>query len=123
MLKWNQVGVIKGEFILINFSDDIINKNEEKVLLVNIVGILEVLKRGKLSINEAEKFLFSPYMINKLQKKQCNMEIIDILERGCELEDIASLLPQSLEKNIIELEEKALEIIEKYPNFENKFWI
>ena len=123
MLKWNQVGVIKGEFILINFSDDIINKNEEKVLLVNIVGILEVLKRGKLSINEAEKFPFSPYMINKLQKKQCNMEIIDILERGCELEDIASLLPQSLEKNIIELEEKALEIIEKYPNFENKFWI
>jgi len=106
-----------------SFLDNIISENEEKILLINIIGVLETLRKRKLSINEAEKFLFSPYFIKKLEKRNCNYEIIDILERGCELEDIASLLPQNLEKNIIELKEQSLKIMEKYPKFENKFWV
>ena len=98
------------------------SKKEEKILLINIIGVLEVLEKGNLSLNEAEKFLFSPYFINKLKKRNCNDKIIDILERGCELEDISSLLPQNLEKNIVELKKQALETIEQYPNFESEFW-
>ncbi len=109
--------------MFMNFLDNIISENEEKILLINIVGVLETLRKGNLSINEAEKFLFSPYFINKLKRGDCNYEIIDILERGCELEDIASLLPQNLEKNIMELKEQALKVIKKYPKFENKFWV
>ena len=74
-------------------------------------------------MNEAEKFLFSPYIICKLKKKKCNNKIITILEEGCELEDIASLLPESLEKNIIALKEQTLKTIEEYPKFEDEFWL
>lgn len=113
----------KVEKRLINFLENMISKKIEKILLINIIGVLEVLEKGNLSFNEAEKFLFSPYFINKLKKRKCNNKIIEILERGCELEDIASLLPQNLEKNIAELKKQTLETIEQYPNFENEFWI
>ena len=41
-------------------------------------------------------------MIEVLKKENFNIDIIDILERGCELEDIESLLPDKLMENILE---------------------
>lgn len=107
----------------INYSENKIGVKEEKLLLIGIIGILETVKRGNVSVNEAEKIFFSPHVVNQLKKRECRIEIIDILERGCELEDIASLLPQSLEKNIIELEKQTLKVMEVYPQFDDKFWI
>lgn len=95
----------------------------EKILLINIIGTLEAVKNKKLSICESEKFIFSPRMVKALKEKRCNDQIIDILERGCELEDIVSLLPQSLERNINELKETALKLMEDYPEYNKKFWI
>ena len=51
------------------------------------------------------------------------MKIIDILEKGCELEDIESLIPDRLLKVINELEKETLEIIKEYPRFNKTFWI
>ncbi|MBD5476859.1 MAG: DUF3969 family protein [Lachnospiraceae bacterium] len=33
--------------------------------------------------------------------KKCNEKIIDLIAKGCELEDIASLLPERLDEVII----------------------
>lgn len=100
-----------------------ISEIEEKMILLSIVGILETLKRDCLQINEAEKFLFSPRMIKILKSRKCNDKIINLLKRGCELEDIVSLIPEELEKNINELKESAMEVLKRYPEFVKTFWV
>ena len=95
----------------------------EKMLLISIIGTLEALKEEGLSINEAEKYLFSPHMVQGLKEKKFNKSIIFIIEKGCELEDIASLLPQRYTDNIEELKQEALTILREYEAFEQKFWI
>lgn len=62
-------------------------------------------------------------MINQLKEKKYRESLIEILEKGCELEDIDSLLPQNLEKYIDELKLETLEEMKKYEPFEQKFWI
>jgi len=106
----------------VTFTDNVISKNDEKMVLINLIGIFEALKRDILSIDEAEKILFSPHMVAKLRMKGCDEKILDILERGCELEDIVSLIPDKILKTINELENMALELVNVYPNFNMTFW-
>ena len=100
-----------------------INENDEKLVLVSLLGTLIAIERNSLSIAEAEKFLFSPYMISKLRLKKCDEKILNILERGCELEDIASLIPYEMDNAISELEKMTLELLKSYKNFERDHWI
>lgn len=95
----------------------------EKMLLISIIGTLEALKGKGLSINEAEKYLFSPHMAQVLKEKKCKKSIIFIIEKGCELEDIVSLLPQKYIDSIEELKQEALTILKEYEVFEQQFWI
>lgn len=44
-------------------------KINEKKMLICIIGTLEAIKKGALSITESEKFLFSPHMIVRLKEK------------------------------------------------------
>lgn len=105
------------------FSVNGMNMNDEKIVLISLAGVLEALKREQISIDEAEKFLFSPHMITRLQKNNCDKRILDILERGCELEDIASLMPDRLMKTIDDLEGMVFELMKIYPRFNKTFWI
>lgn len=104
----------------IDFKEKII---AEKILLISIIGVLEAMEKKVLLIDEAEKYLFSPHTINVLKKENYNINIIDILERGCELEDVRSLLPDRLTENILELKQKALKVITEYPKIDNRFWV
>ena len=49
----------------------VLKKVDEKILLLSIVGTLEAVKDGGITIDEAEKFLFSPHMIKELRLRQC----------------------------------------------------
>lgn len=98
-------------------------RNEEKILLLAIVGTLETVKNGGITIDEAEKFMFSPHMISELKVKKCNEKIIDLITKGCELEDIASLLPERLGEVIDELKKEAIMIIKTYEEYNKTFWI
>ena len=40
---------------------EIEKKTEEKVILISIIGTLVALKNEKISLEEAESFIFSPY--------------------------------------------------------------
>lgn len=89
------------------------NKDEIRVLTIAI-GILDALKQGTINIEFAEKNIFAPKYVKELKEKKCNGEIIKIIEEGCELEDIESLVPQKLANNIEILEKKALELLKMY---------
>lgn len=102
-------------------------KNEANILvLVCAIGLLE-LENELLSIEDCDQYLFSPYSLDILQRKGIDQSIIDIVHLGTELEDIESLVPHLLEKNIRELQASAKEqlklIQSKEKIYEPKNWI
>lgn len=107
----------------IKTCDETINKHDEKMLLITLIGVFEVLSINGMSIEEAEKSLFSPYMAHKLKAVKCNPKIIKIIEEGCELENIESLIPDRLLGIIKELKERAIKILKEYPQLNNVRWI
>lgn len=94
-----------------------------KILLINMIGVFVSIKEKKMSIEEAEKFILSPYFIQKVKSNCGDEQLIDILKRGCELEDIDSLLPDKLEYNIQILIDESLNLLGKYEKSEDDFWI
>lgn len=96
---------------------------DEKMLLIAIIGNLDSIRNNGITIDEAEKFLFSPYMISELTKKGCDTNIIEIIKEGCELEDIASLIPEKLNDIIDEMKQKSLMLLKNYEEIKEAFWI
>lgn len=116
MLKLSKDGVIKMK---------ITNKKKcnEKIILLSIIGSLESIKKGVVSIDEIEKFLFSPHMHHMLKKKGYSKDILQIIEEGCELEDIFSLLPNELDEAIEDIKKESLLLLKNYDEYNNFFWI
>lgn len=107
----------------LEFSESGLKPVDEKIILITIIGVLESLENGALTIDEAEKYLFSPHTVRKLYEKKCSLKIIRVIEKGCELEDIASLIPESLSKVIGEIKHEAIGILNSYEEFNKAFWI
>lgn len=105
-----------------------VNKTNEANILVLVcaIGLLEV-ENDLLRIEDCDQYLFSPYSLDILQRKGIDQSIIDIVHLGTEIEDIESLLPYLLEKNIRELQEAAKEqlklIQSKEKKYELKSWV
>lgn len=95
----------------------------EKMLLLTILGCLEGVKSGAVMIDEAEKIIFSPYIIKKLRSKKCNEKIVEIVEKGCELEDIYSLLPENFDNVIEELKQETVMLAKDYEECVERFWL
>ena len=104
--------------------DGVINMNriEEKKILIKIIGALESLNSNAITISEGEKYIFSPKISRKLINMDCNKKITDIIEECCELEDIESLIPEKLCKNINSLKLKTIEVLKSYDNFDMDEW-
>ena len=66
------------------------------------IGILECIEKGVISYDDVAQILFSPYAMQTLEK--CP-DISKLIHMGTELEDISSIVPESLEKSIIEMKE------------------
>ncbi|OTA14160.1 hypothetical protein Xvie_03938 [Xenorhabdus vietnamensis] len=86
-------------------------KHAEKFISFLIVGVLYSLEKKIISIDEAEGFIFQPDEIKSLKKINASRELIDIIEGGCQLEDVESLIPEKLPKNIRELLQETLSVI------------
>ncbi|MBR6218613.1 MAG: DUF3969 family protein [Eubacterium sp.] len=97
-------------------------KIEEKKLLIKIIGTLDALYNGAITICEGERYLFSPCNIMRLTQDGYDRKIIKILEVGCELEDIESLIPHKLSSNIIALKQEAINVLKEYDSYEDIMW-
>lgn len=98
------------------------NEIEEKKILIKIVGALECLNSSAITISEGEKYIFSPKFSKELINMDCNKKITDIIEECCELEDIESLIPEKLNRNINLLKLKSIEILKSYSNLDTMEW-
>ena len=55
--------------MIVTIKANTLEKVDEKMLLLSIIGSLEALKNSAVTIDEVEKFLFSPRMIKALREK------------------------------------------------------
>lgn len=108
---------------MIKIIDETLGKVDEKMLLIAIVGSMESIKNGGITIDEAEKSLFCPHIVNMLKIKKCNEKIIELIEKGCELEDIYSLIPENLNEIINEIEQEALRLMKTFEEYNKSLWI
>lgn len=62
-------------------------------------------------------------MHHMLKKKGYSKDILQIIEEGCELEDIFSLLPNELDEAIEDIKKESLLLLKNYDEYNNFFWI
>ena len=108
--------------MIITCLNDKIKKIDEKIILIAIIGNLEAVKNGGIALEEAEKFLFSPHIMEKLKRQGCDEKILELIMRGCELEDVVSLIPEKYNDIMEGMKQDALMLIKKYEVFNESFW-
>ena len=99
------------------------NNVDEKIILISIIGTIDAIENNAISVEEGEKFLFSPYMAKLLKDKNCSREIVEIVESGCEIEDIKSLMPDKFNSMLEDLKRQAYDLLKKYEESCYDFWI
>lgn len=109
--------------MMFSINKDKIEKTDEKVILLLIIGGLESVKKGVMEVEEIEKLIFSPYSINLFSKLDCDKRIIELLEKGCELEDLYSLVPEVVDDTIESWKKDALNCLKDYPVLKDDFWL
>ena len=85
--------------------------SDEKKELIKIIGVLDSLYNDAISIEEANKLYFSPKTAIQLEQMNIDDEIVKLVWECYELENIYSLIPYKLKKNIIMLKNRALEVL------------
>ena len=94
---------------------------EAKVLII-IIGLLQSIKSGSITIIEAEKYMFTPRTANRLIDEGCSAKIVELLFECCELEDIESLIPDKFNSNVVDLMNRAEELLKSCHDFQNTDW-
>jgi hypothetical protein len=87
------------------------DKQASKFISFLTLGVLTALDRNLISIDEAEGFIFKPYLAKLLEQMGSEEKLIDIINIGCELDDVASLYPEDLDVQIKDLLDKTLSVI------------
>lgn len=88
------------------------NKNVTEIYLsVMSIGILKCIEDGVLDYDDAMSLLYQPFNIDKLEDKY--PELGEAIHLGTELEDVASIVPEQLEKSIKEIENLNKKLIEQ----------
>ncbi|MEP3477849.1 MAG: DUF3969 family protein [Fuerstiella sp.] len=100
--------------------------NNDKRVLVSLVilGVCDALKTQSISILEAERLVFSPFMMKACD--DCGPDLVEAIHRGTELDDINDLIPQNLQEVIGQIERLAARVLKEQvssPSFGDTRWI
>ena len=97
---------------------------ERFILIVNL-GLTAALKMDMISINEAERHLYTPYSFTILEELGINEDVVMLVKLGCELEDVESILPDKLDNSINTIHNSALDLLRTIPkpSMPSKLWI
>ena len=87
----------------------------ERLLSILSLGLCSALEQGALSIEAAERYLYSPYTLELLQKLNISPEVLQVVHLGTELEDVESLLPEKLDESLAEMKELSFKILQTLP--------
>lgn len=99
------------------FCYNIDEQYAKKFISFLALGVLTALEKKLISIDEAEGYIFKPSLVNSLEEMNSPEELIDIINLGCELEDVESLIPAQLQASITELIQKTITVISQSEGF------
>lgn len=114
----------RKEAIFLKLTISTNNETESKrLILFLILALSKSLQNNIITIEDAENLLFNPYSVKKICK--IDEDIANIIQLGCELEDIESLIPNNLLKAITEIYDVSLEKLKNFNKVEvsSKKWI
>lgn len=95
------------------------------MLLIMALGILDSLKQGAITFQQAFRLFLRPYIAQYLEEHDSQGEIVDFFNNICMLEDVARLVPEKLELSINTSRQEALRLLRNIPLDEDKeyFWL
>lgn len=93
------------------------DKQASKFISFLTLGVLTALDRNLISIDEAEGFIFKPYLAKLLEQIGLDKKLIEIINLGCELDDVECLIPEQLQASIDELIQKTITVISQSESF------
>ncbi|EMS1065065.1 DUF3969 family protein [Providencia stuartii] len=93
------------------------DKYANKFISFLALGVLTALEKKLISVDEAEGYIFKPSLVTSLGEINATEELINIINLGCELEDIESLIPEKLQSNIEDLLNQTLSVIKQSDDF------
>lgn len=80
-----------------NLQINLVQSEEiQKFLCILNLGMLDSLLEGALTFEEAYAYLYRPYVAQLLNENEANMEIVELFEECCMLEDIRDIAPEKL---------------------------
>jgi len=71
-----------------------------RFLSVLSIGLLVSVQRGAITLEEAERLLFSPRSSRVVDEKGIPSEIGELIMNCCELEDVLDLAPSKFDNNV-----------------------
>lgn len=93
-----------------------------RFLSATSIGLLTMIANGLMSLDEAEKLLFTPRTSRILKDKGIPQDLCDLVMNCCELEDVLDLIPLKFEESVRDRMVEFLEFLKKTkaqdPNFE-----
>ncbi|MGE7955216.1 DUF3969 family protein [Pseudomonas sp. NPDC089530] len=81
------------------------------------IGLLTSLRSDSITLEEAERVLFTPCTESILRLKGLAPELCSLILEGCELEDVQSLRPDRLDANVQQLIERFAAILQRDPDY------
>ncbi|HHR6078504.1 TPA: DUF3969 family protein [Providencia alcalifaciens] len=101
---------------MMKFCYSIDDKQAGKFISFLALGILVALDKKLISIDEAEGFVFKPYLVKLLEQIGSDERVTEIINLGCELDDVECLIPEHLQTSIDELIQKTITVISQSEN-------
>lgn len=78
-----------------------VNDNDRDLFWgVYILGLMSALESGSLHPEECEVLLFNPYMKENLEKMNISEDVIMLIGKGMELDDVKRMIPNHLNESI-----------------------
>jgi len=87
---------------------------EESARFVSVlaIGLLTAVRNGAMSLDEAERLLFSPRASKALREKGISLELSELIMDCCELEDVLSLVPSKFDSNLQIMSDRFMAFLE-----------
>jgi Protein of unknown function (DUF3969) len=82
-----------------------------QLVAVMSLGLCAAISGGSVSIEEAERRLFNPRVVEQLRGLGVSEVLIEIVHLGTELEDVQSLIPERLGESLAEMQVKTLDFL------------
>lgn len=90
----------------------------EKIVSLLSLGICQAIKHKVLSVDEAERLLYTPATMEILNRIGANKRVSNLIHQGCELEDFLKLVPDAFTEALSKLEQDSLDSLQNTKNID-----